>query len=187
MITKAELRRLVREKLAQLAPADFAEKSAGICKTIAHHAEWRRAKTVGLFAPHTHEPDIDPLWQHIQGKLVCYPRVVGETLSLLRVRNLSELKTSRWNLREPDHANENLLQLEQIDVLLVPGVAFSRNGERLGRGGGFYDRFLAEPKLRAFKIGVCFDAQLACEFPRESHDQAVDAVVTEFGVIRRLG
>ncbi len=183
MISKAELRRSVREKINLIAPSDLAEKSARICKAIASRPEWRQARTVCLFAPHSHEPAVDSLWRHIGDKQVCYPRVAGSRLDLLFVRDFSELKTSRWNLREPEYAPENLASLENIDVLLVPGVAFSRDGGRLGRGGGFYDRLLAEPRLRAWKIGVCFDAQLVAEVPSEAHDRKVDAVVTEGGVV----
>jgi 5-formyltetrahydrofolate cyclo-ligase len=93
------------------------------------------------------------------------------------VKEISELKPSRWNLREPDALPENVAPLEAVDLLLVPGVAFTRDGRRLGRGGGFYDRLLAEPALRAVKIGICFAPQLVTELPVDPHDRAVDFVV----------
>jgi 5-formyltetrahydrofolate cyclo-ligase len=185
MITKAELRRSIRERLARLTAHERAEKSRLIREAIVRQRRWRHAAMVCLFAPHGMEPEIDPLWETIAGKTVCYPRV-GETgLDLLLVPDPSALKTSRWKLREPDHAHENLVPLEKIDVLLVPGIAFSKHGGRLGRGGGFYDRLIAQPELRAFKIGICFDAQIVPELPVEAHDREVDQVITESGPLMR--
>jgi 5-formyltetrahydrofolate cyclo-ligase len=178
-MTKSELRGAIRKKLDALSPSVLAEKSARICAAVAARDEWRRAKTVCLFASHTHEPDIDALWKNAAGKIVCYPRVDGDRLVLLRVEKISELKLSRWNLREPDFSPEKIVPPENIDALLAPGVAFSKTGGRLGRGGGFYDRLLADEKLRAFKIGVCFSEQIAGELPREAHDREVDVVVTD--------
>ena len=63
--------------------------------------------------------------------------------------------------------------------MLVPGLAFARDGARLGRGGGFYDRLLAGPQLRARRVGVCFEVQIVEAMPLEEHDQRVDEVLTE--------
>ena len=116
------------------------------------------------------------------GKKICYPRVEGDHLNLMLVDSLDELFASRWQLREPV-AYEPLLQApDKIDLILVPGLAFSQSCQRLGRGGGYYDRLLASENLRARKIGVCFDLQTFPELPVESHDVCVDAVVTEMGI-----
>jgi 5-formyltetrahydrofolate cyclo-ligase len=66
----------------------------------------------------------------------------------------------------------------EIDLILIPGLAFDRTGRRLGRGGGFYDRFLADPGLRATRCGVLFDCQLLPEIPADPHDIRVDFLAT---------
>jgi 5-formyltetrahydrofolate cyclo-ligase len=71
----------------------------------------------------------------------------------------------------------DLVAPEEIDLILIPGLAFTRKGERLGRGGGYYDRFLARVGLRAVKLGICFKEQLLEELPIESHDARVDRVL----------
>jgi 5-formyltetrahydrofolate cyclo-ligase len=68
---------------------------------------------------------------------------------------------------------------EKIDLIVVPGSAFSRDGHRLGRGGGLFDRLLADPAAAAYKLGVCFDFQLLESIPIEPHDIVMDTVVTE--------
>lgn len=75
----------------------------------------------------------------------------------------------------PEPVGELFTDLEQIDVILVPGVAFDLKGERLGRGKGYYDKILKQTK--AYKIGICFDFQLLDQIPTEEHDVTMDKVV----------
>src|SRR5438128_1142763 len=180
-MTKAELRKKIRAQLLQITPDEHAEKSRRICEAIAREPAWQAARTVCLFAAQATEPDIELLWDSGAGKKICYPRVNESRLDLIAVSERATLAESRWKLREPPHAPEHLVALEKIDLLLVPGIAFSRDGGRLGRGGGFYDRLIADARLRARKIGVCFDVQLLPGLPREAHDKEVDEIVTESG------
>jgi len=172
IMTKIELRRLVSQRLAALSPEARAEKSAAICREIAGTGEWRTARTVGLFAPLASEPDVDRL-RAAPGTRACYPRMNGGGLLFLRVADRAALLASRWNLLEPAHREEDVVPPEEIDLLLVPGVAFTPDGHRLGRGRGFYDRFLATPGLRAITFGVCFSEQLFPALPVEAHDRPV--------------
>jgi len=187
MTTKEELRESVRGRLKNLPAEEIAWKSYMICDFIQQQSAWREAKIVALFASLPTEPVVEFLWDDIRssGKKACYPKVNGDNLTLITVSDPSELVTSRWQLREPVMREPNLQSLEKIDLILVPGLAFSRLGERLGRGGGFYDRLLARDILHAHKIGVCFDMQAFRELPIESHDVQVDEVVTESGILQR--
>ncbi len=177
-MNKAALRKLVRERLAAMDAKTRAAKSAGICSQIANQPEWQGARIVCLFAPQAHEPDVELLWAERDSRVFCYPRVNGVELDLLKIADPAELQTSRWQLREPIHDPEKVVEPSAIDLILVPGVAFTRELLRLGRGGGFYDRLLAHPDFRAFKIGVCFSEQLLETLPAESHDEAVDRVIS---------
>jgi len=167
----------VRERLSRLTPAEIAEKSAAIAEKIAAHPAWKAASTVCLFAAHRAEPDMELLWP--AGKRVCYPRMEGNRLEMIAVNGPGDLAASRWGLREPTSAPG--VPVSEIDIVLVPGVAFSRDGGRLGRGGGYYDRFLAQPSLKARRIGVCFEAQIVENVPLEDHDERMDEVLTENG------
>jgi len=173
------LRNLVRERLAALSAEEIAAKSARICEKISASEFWRKAKIVCLFAAKPTEPDLAALWNLREGKTICYPRVNGTELDLISVKNPTALQTSRWQLREPLHDETKIVAPVQLDVIFVPGLAFSLGGLRLGRGGGFYDRLLARSELRAKKIGVCFEEQIFPDLPSEPHDRAVDAVITE--------
>jgi len=177
-LTKSELRKALRFRLDALAPEARAEKSAAICREVASSAEWERARLVGLFSPLASEPDVDLLWAVLGERAVCYPRMDGESLVFLRVPNRSALLESRWNLLEPPHRGDAVVPPESIDLLLVPGMAFTRDGHRMGRGRGYYDRFLAHPALRAATFGICFAEQVVPRLPMEEHDRPVTRVVS---------
>jgi 5-formyltetrahydrofolate cyclo-ligase len=187
MTRKEELRESIRQRLRGLPPEEIAWKSYQLCNALLEQKVWREARIVALFASLPTEPVVEFLWDGIRrdGKKACYPKVNGENLTLISVNDPTELVTSRWQLREPVMREPNLQSLEKIDLILVPGLAFSRNGERMGRGGGFYDRLLANERLRAHKIGVCFDIQVFRDLPLESHDIVMDEIATESGVFHR--
>ena len=181
MRSKTEIRRNIRAIL-QMPPDLRAEKSARLCEAIAASDAWRNARTVAIFAPQPREPDIELLWAHGAGKTFAYPRVVEDRLDLFCVASLHELAPGAFGLREPRADLTHAVAPDTLDLILVPGVAFTRNGGRLGRGGGFYDRLLASLPASTIKIGVCFASQLLTELPVEPHDQRVDFNATESGM-----
>jgi 5-formyltetrahydrofolate cyclo-ligase len=177
-VTKTELRKAIRVRLAALTPEAIAKKSAAICLELSHTPEWREAHTVGLFAPLDTEPNVDLLWAVLGKKTVCYPRVCGEDLVFLRVAGREALlQSALWNLMEPPHKDEHIIKPEKIDLLIVPGVAFTATGHRMGRGKGFYDRYLASTGFRAVRFGVCFSEQLVPHLPMEDHDLPMTRVI----------
>ena len=172
---KADVRKKIRARLTFDAP-ERARRSAALCEMIRQDMAWACAHTIALFAPQGTEPDVELLWA-VASKSFCYPRVGDGALDFLRVIDRFALAVGRWNIREPAFAAADLVAPEEIDLILIPGVAFTLKGERLGRGGGYYDRFLARVGLRAVKLGICFKEQLLEDLPIESHDARVDRVL----------
>lgn len=181
MRSKAEIRRTTGAALL-LTPDQRAEKSARICEAIAASEAWRGARTVAIFAPMSREPDVELLWAHGAGKVFAYPRVNGDRLDLFTVGSMYDLAPGALGVREPAADPARATAPGELDLILVPGAAFTRAGERLGRGGGFYDRLLATLTPRTCKIGVCFAAQLVPGLPVEPHDQHVHFLATEDGL-----
>ena len=165
-----------------MTPDARAEKSARLCEAIATSDAWCNARNVAIFAAQSREPDVELLWMHGAGKTFAYPRIVDSRLDLFRVASLHELAPGAFGVREPSCEIENAVPPGALDLILVPGVAFTRAGERLGRGGGFYDRLLASLPAHVCKIGVCFDSQILHELPVEPHDQRVDFLASESGL-----
>ena len=163
----------MRERLRTISPSERHWRSLRICEQL--HPLFFGKKVLALFAPTPTEPDLDLLWDLDlpASHLVSYPRCEGGTLSFRPVSALSELVPGRFGIREPVAGPA----LAQLDLIVVPGLAFTAEGSRLGRGAGFYDRFLSTIPATTVKIGVCFEFQRVSEIPQESHDVKMDAVV----------
>jgi len=181
MRSKTEIRRDIAGIL-RLPPDMRSEKSARLCAVIAASPAWRTARTVAIFAPQPREPDVEMLWSQADGKSVAYPRVVDGRLDLFRVATLHELAPGAFGVREPAGETAHAIAPDTLDLILVPGVAFTAAGARLGRGGGFYDRLLSSLSAHTCKIGACFDSQLLNELPVAAHDQHVHFIATESGL-----
>jgi 5-formyltetrahydrofolate cyclo-ligase len=196
LVTKLELRRQMRALLAA-SSAHAAEKSRAIVDAIVAHPAWDQVRVLSLYSALPGEPDLEALWKADTGdrrpergmrRRFCYPRIDAGSMSFFEVRSLGELVPAPWHSRilEPRFDPARLVEPKEIDLILVPGLAFTRDGLRLGRGGGFYDRCLAGLPAHAMKLGVCFQCQLVESLPLEAHDQRLHAVVTENGVTGRF-
>lgn len=179
---KIALRKKMRVDLTKL--RGRGPRSEKLCAAIVDSAAWRRASVVAIFAPMESEPDIELLWPHAHGKTLCYPAIRMGGLDFVAVAHSESVTIGQFGIREPVFDPAYVIPPDEFDLVLVPGAAFTRDGQRLGRGGGFYDRLLATPGFRARKMGICFDRQLVCAVPLEPHDQRVDCVATESGIQR---
>jgi 5-formyltetrahydrofolate cyclo-ligase len=105
-------------------------------------------------------------------------------MEFVAVEKISDLTTSSWHpqIREHGLAEAQVVSPAEIAAIIVPGLAFTKRGQRLGRGGGYYDRYLASLPATTMKIGVCFALQIVETLPIEHHDQKMDVVITEEGL-----
>ena len=181
-MTKAQLRRELKRKRAALSPEERRQCSLRICALVEASPVFRQARTVFLFASFGTEVDTFPLLGRalLSGKRVALPRTLLSEKRLVfhRIFTLGELVPGAYGIPEPPPENP-VVPCEEADLVLVPGLAFDREGFRLGYGGGFYDRILR--KIRAPRVGLAFSFQLIERVPREEHDLPVDGVVTEKG------
>lgn len=116
------------------------------------------------------------------GKRVAFPRLEGDDIELREVGAWSDLAPGRLGVLEPSPSCPHVAPAD-VDVWLVPGVAFSRGGERLGRGGGHYDRLLARARPGAARVGVCFAPQVVDRLPTEAHDVVMQWLLTDAGIV----
>jgi 5-formyltetrahydrofolate cyclo-ligase len=170
---KSRLRQSVRERLRQISSGDRHRRSLQICEKLVQLLAGK--KNVALFAPRPTEPDLDLLWElgSLEDRLVSYPRCDGKKLFFFAVSSLQELHPGRFGIREPDPKRP----VQHLDAIVLPGLAFTESGVRIGQGAGFYDRFLETVHADTIKIGVCFDFQVVGNIPREEHDADVDFLV----------
>ncbi len=154
-----------------------AEASAVICEKLRALPEWQAAQVVMAFAPMGDEPDIEPLL--CATRATALPRWTGDGYEPARIMKLSEdLQPGRFGVREP-RPSCPAMDWNEIDVMLVPGLAFDNEGNRLGRGGGFYDRLLNSARAAGniTAIGVAFEWQKTAAVPTAEHDRRVDLVI----------
>jgi 5-formyltetrahydrofolate cyclo-ligase len=150
---------------------------------------YQKARTVALYAPIRGEvPTRDILIAALADeKVVCYPlsHVHGRILSFRAITSESELEPGRLGVREPNSASE-LVPVDQIDLFVVPGLGFTRDGKRLGRGGGYYDATLRAASARSRRVGLAFSDQVVNVLPTNQDDVDMDLVVTESESLRGL-
>jgi len=198
---QARKRRIREEVLTRLTaiPAHQAEDfSSRICRHLQEWPAYRQARTVMVYIALRGEPDLGDFLEAAVdvGIRLCVPRVDWRSgrLTPAVVRDLSrDLVPGRYGVFEPASGCA-VCSAAELDLVLVPGMAFTPAGARLGRGGGFYDRFLAElADLRSgggpqegggggITCGVCFSAALLPDLPTQAHDVPVRYLCTELGV-----
>jgi 5-formyltetrahydrofolate cyclo-ligase len=178
------LKRALRSELiaarAQLTPEERRDASELIAVRLATLEPFRQAATVGLYAPLGGEVDTATMVRTVlaRGGRVAFPRsVAGERRLVFCACHPDELVRGPLGAHEPPPLAREL-PLTGIECFVIPGVGFSRDGMRMGRGGGYYDATLGGAP-GAIRIGVAFDLQLRPSLPREPHDLTLDAIVTE--------
>ena len=150
---------------------------------------YQQARTVALYAPIRGEvPTRDILTAALaDGKIVCYPlsHVHGRILSFRAITSESELEPGRLGVREPTDASE-LVAVDRVDLFVVPGLGFTQEGKRLGRGGGYYDATLRAGGVRSRRVGLAFTEQMVDDLPSADDDMDMDLVVSEQQTFRGL-
>lgn len=181
---KKTLRGELMKREAEL-PADYvALSNKGIEKGLFSLPELQAAESFMLFYSVWNEPDTIGCMERLLrlGKTVTLPESLpGGIMKARVVKNLDELVPGAYNIPAPT-SDMPELSPEQLDFILVPSVAFDREGFRLGHGGGYYDRFL--PRTHAFKCGIARERMLIEKAPRGRFDVAVDCLVTENEILR---
>lgn len=171
---KSDIRRIIRERLHMLAPEEKKERSEFLFAEVCTCIEGKGANVIALYSSLPDEPRTSILLEKLSTRhTLLLPRVCGGNMEFYRYDG--ELQRGAFGILEP--TGEEPFPVEEIDVMVVPGVAFTADGYRLGRGKGYYDKYLSRDGFRAFRIGVCFSCQLTDTLPVEPHDIKMDIVV----------
>lgn len=183
---KAALRKHFRAVRAAISHEEHKQKSLGVCRVLREELpEFSTAGTILFYYPLPHEIDILPLFDRARelGIRCAFPRCRAESgeMDFFYVDDLSELENGRFGIREPQLSAQRVEDFSDT-LMLVPAMAFDRQGFRLGYGGGYYDRFLAAHPIRT--VGIAYEMLLVKELPRDKYDRAVDIVATEKRAIR---
>jgi 5-formyltetrahydrofolate cyclo-ligase len=157
--------------------------SQAICEKIMESPIWQNARTTALFAGLATEPQLRTVAEQalLAGGTILFPKIdpAQATLTFYRISHWKDLCPGAWGILEPGSKAPALASEMIIDLVCVPGLGFDRRGARLGRGKGYYDRFLASLPPATIKLGTFFAMQELAEVPEMSHDVRLDGIVTE--------
>jgi len=187
MNSKASYRLMLRDRMRAISAADRHAFSVASCSWITHTAEFTNARVVMIYLSMADEVDTAPIalrcWQ--AGKTVVAPKVFWDQKRMLplEISSLQTGMTATGNgINEPISGKP--VPVDMIDLVIVPGMGFTTTGLRIGRGLGFYDRFLAQPDFIGRSCGLAFETQVLNDLPALDHDVPLSMLVTEQGVRR---
>lgn len=181
-LVKKELRSKLRSLLEGMSPDVIRQKSGLAARHLFAEPIWARCEILMIYLSLNHEADTTPIvlraWQ--TRKRVLAPQVGWETKQMLpvEIRNLdTDVADSNYGIREPVRGVP--FPIELIDLVIVPGIGFDLQGNRLGRGRGFYDRFLSRPNFNGVFCGLALEEQVVESLPADPHDVKIHMLVTD--------
>lgn len=185
MTTKVEIRNVARASRASIPAEERAVLAAGACGRLLGLPEAQSSHVVLGYVATAEEIDPARCLKSLEarGALACYPRIAGPGALTIHVPLASDdLESGPHGIRQP-YLDAPEIDPDNVDIVIVPGIAFDLHGERVGYGGGYYDRLLRRTP-NALRIALSFDEQIVAQIPHEPHDEHVDIIVTPTRVIR---
>ena len=185
-MNKEQLRARLQKCLLEISEEQRTEKSQNACKNLVSTSQYQKASIIMMYLSLPHEVDTSEAVLHSWqlGKTVVMPKVSWQQRHMIPVQiNSLEtgFSTGASGLRNPISGVP--IPIEEIDLVVAPALGFDRQGNRLGRGASFYDRFFANSGLRASRCGFAFAEQLVDTVPVIDHDEPVDFLVTDKEVL----
>lgn len=176
---KRRLRRELKDTAAGFSERYIAEASRAVCDKVLQSSEFRKAAVIFGYLSFRNEISVDAVLTEALrlGKTVAVPWIVSPTgMQAARLETLKGLPLDRYGIRTVP-VPVKVIAPDSVDLVLVPGAGFTKTGHRMGRGAGYYDRFLIQTK--GFRLGITCDSLLREVIPVDKYDQPVEALVTE--------
>ncbi|KAA0003805.1 MAG: 5-formyltetrahydrofolate cyclo-ligase [Thermoplasmata archaeon] len=188
MSEKQEIRKKLLDLRNSLSTIEILEKSNRVIKNIYGMDDFRKAKVIATYISFGTEVNTHGLIRSLIGKKeVLVPVVVDrdkKEIILSELKHWKELSSGSYGILEPKKEFIRERDGSEVDIYLVPGVAFDAHGNRIGYGSGYYDRLLGNAS--GVKVGVAYDFQVIERIPSEGHDVKLDKIVTDTGVIESI-
>ena len=179
---KKQIKEAILEKRNSLSKQEIIEKSKKIEKNLFALEQYIKSKSVMFFVSFNSEVNTHEMIKNsFAKKTVIIPKVTQHEIEPSVIIDFDNLIPGKFGILEPIEIMK--IAYKNIDLVLVPGIAFDKEGHRVGYGFGYYDKFLAKAP-KAVKIGLCFDFQVLDKIPREEHDVPVGLIVTDERVVK---
>jgi len=181
VMNKKELRMEIKEKLQYISNEVYTHQSMRIARALFKDDLWESAHTIGITISKPPEVDtyqiIRKAWD--EGKKIVIPKCFPKErrMDFRSLEHFDQLESVYYHLLEPIESKTTKVDSKEIDLLIVPGLAFSKDGYRLGFGGGYYDRFLES--YQGNTLSIAFQQQIVSDVPKENHDLPVMKIITD--------
>lgn len=179
--TKTELRKFMMEKRKALSKEQKKKFDLIIFSKVIKSNYYKKATKIFIFVSREDEVNTIDIINHAlnHNKIICVPKVISKLqgMEVLEIKSLMDLEPGKFGILEPKLGN-TIIKGETIDLVLLPGLAFDKEGGRLGYGGGFYDRYLTKITSNTPKIGIGYDFQIIAKVIMERYDNYIDGVIT---------
>jgi len=188
-LSKNEIRNHIRQQRRNQSPSIIQRKSKAIWESLSSIQEFNRADTIAFYVSIAREREVDTTTMIEEslslGKRICIPKVVkNNALRFIEIRSMKDLNKGSFGILEPAGGSRILPQA--IDLVIVPGVAFDKSGNRLGFGKGYYDKFLSKLEDGTPIIALAFDFQIVDSIPSSKNDVRVHKIITETRIVECL-
>lgn len=178
-MTKDELRKEIRTQRPHWTHEEYLRASSEVIAALTQYPGWGCWHTVMLYSSLPSEPYTKDIINTLysQGLHVLLPKVLNDTQMEFRMyQGEAHSHTGSFGITEPTTPKVN--KFDDVQLIIIPGMAFDKQGYRLGRGKGYYDRFLSTLPKHITKLGICFDYQLRKTIPHDNYDMRMDAVIS---------
>ena len=166
------------ERRNRLNSQEISKRSKSIQEFVISSKEFQRAKVIGIYFAFGSEVTTELIIERakILGKKIALPRVEEHKITFYELSSTRSLIRGRFGIMEPPPCG----RISEIHMLVAPGIAFDKKGNRLGYGKGFYDKFLSDKRM--FSIGLAYGFQMLENLPHDAHDKRLDAIASEDGL-----
>lgn len=185
MDDKRELRRRMLDRLRHLSRAEKQAYDRRIAAYLYEWPQWQKAQVIAITVARETEVDTVPIIEQAwrEGKKVGVPKCnpLTKTMTFRQIQSFTQLEKAYAGLLEPIEEQTVAIGRDEFDLIIVPGVCFTKDGYRIGYGGGYYDRYL--PGSAAVTAALAYSFQVVDDIPVEEHDVPVGFIITDQGVI----
>ena len=183
MYSKADLRKLVSSLRNSISSTEKFNMDRVIYEKATQNINFVNSKVIFIYVSYMNEVDTHNIIKYglSIGKRICVPKILSlkEGMVAIEILRFSELEQSNYGILEPVLGRSKIVEPEDIDMIILPGLAFDTKGGRVGYGGGFYDRFLSRVSFEIPKIALAYSAQIFDSIPMDKHDILIDGVITD--------
>lgn len=182
---KKEIREHLLNARDKLSNNYIIENSRRIIQNLESTKAYLDSRVIFCYVSYNNEVDtIEFIKNSINKKKICIPKVNGDrSITPYYISSLDTLVRNKFNILEPDIEKENIADIKDINIAVVPGVGFDDSFNRIGHGLGYYDKFFTDIKNPIVKIGLCFESQLLKSLPIDDFDVKMDMIITENRII----